>query len=123
MRFFVHHHVDLEMMELKTTTGRYKSLDELRGDAATVFHNVMLCFDGLYLSQKSTDTALDSYFSYLYFYHTEYCCAERYQSQNFRPSLCLSNATKCLNCDKMQETSAKIVIKSTFIYFSNKKNG
>jgi len=51
MRYFVHHHVDLEMMELKTTTGRYKLLEELRADAATVFHNVMLCFDGLFLSE------------------------------------------------------------------------
>ena len=57
MRFFVHHHVDLEMMELKTSAGRYKSLEELRGDAATVFHNVMLCFTGLYCQ---TDITSDS---------------------------------------------------------------
>jgi len=49
MRFFVHHNMDLEMMELKTSTSRYKSLEEMRSDAATVFHNVMLCFDGLCL--------------------------------------------------------------------------
>ena len=48
MRFFVHHHVDLEMMELKTSSGRYKSLEEMRSDAATVFHNVMICFDGMF---------------------------------------------------------------------------
>jgi len=48
MRFFVHHHVDLEMMELKTSTGRYKSLEELQGDAETLFHNVMLCYDGAF---------------------------------------------------------------------------
>jgi len=49
MHFFVHHHFDLEMMELKMSSGRYKSLEELRGDAATIVHNVMLCFEGLYL--------------------------------------------------------------------------
>ena len=48
MRFFVHHNMDLEMMELKTSSGQYKSLEQLRGDAATVFHNVMLCFTGLF---------------------------------------------------------------------------
>jgi len=58
MRFFIHHHVDLEMMELKISTGRYKSLEQLRGDAATVFHNVMLCFDGLYQSHTLADTTL-----------------------------------------------------------------
>jgi len=64
MRFFVHHHMDLEMMELKTSTGRYKSLEEMRSDAATVFHNVMLCFDGLFQCLPSHIiilTAIDSY--------------------------------------------------------------
>jgi len=46
MRYFIHQHIDLEVMEFKASSGRYKSLEELRGDAATLFHNVMLCFEG-----------------------------------------------------------------------------
>jgi len=46
MTLFVHHHVDLEMIETKASSGRYKSLEELRADVLTVFHNMMLCFDG-----------------------------------------------------------------------------
>jgi len=49
MHFFIHHQCDLEMMEQRMSSNRYKSLAELRGDAATIVHNVMLCFDGLFL--------------------------------------------------------------------------
>jgi Bromodomain len=44
--FLVHHPCDLETMERKTKEHKYKTLEEFRGDAATIQHNVHIVFGG-----------------------------------------------------------------------------